>query len=137
MTVCSPSIDWYCAFDSPILSSEEGSHSDHVRQGAASLALVFIMYCVLQTRDGLLVRPHPAIWRALHGCGVLYLLLLSALVVQREDDAVQFLKMFVPVVGTRGSGVVAHDGDASNCSINFETLKRQVTSMWFFAHVIG
>ena len=117
--------------------AEKADAAENVKQSAASVALVFLIYCVLQTRDGLLVRPHPAVWRVLHGIGVLYLLLLSGIVVLHEDDAKRFLQMLVRQVGTREDGVVQHQGDASDCSISLTTLTRQLTSMWFFAHVVG
>jgi hypothetical protein len=30
--------------------------------GLAVMTVVFLLYCMIQLRDGLLLRPHPAVW---------------------------------------------------------------------------
>lgn len=40
-----------------------------------------------------LVRPHPAVWRLVHGLMVVYLLLMVFLLFQTVDDARQFLRV--------------------------------------------
>jgi len=122
---------------SSCVCAERGTPSDNAKQSMASVALVFLTYCALQTRDGLLIRPHPIVWRVVHGVGVLYLLLLAALVVLEDNDAKQFLSLFSTDVNKRGEGAQPHQGDASDCTIHWVTIKRQLTSMWFFAHVVG
>lgn len=43
------------------------------------MILSFVSYSVLQTRDGLMVRPHPAVWRAIHGIVLVYMIILVSL----------------------------------------------------------
>lgn len=40
-----------------------------------------------------MVRPHPALWRVIHGMVIIYLLALVFLVFQDVDDARQLLKV--------------------------------------------
>ena len=46
---------------------KEGS----VASGLAVAASVFLAYCAVQVRDGLMSRPHPVVWRVVHGLGIL------------------------------------------------------------------
>jgi phosphatidylserine synthase 2 len=40
-----------------------------------------------------MVRPHPAVWRLVHGIMVCYLLFMTYLLFQNVHDARQFLKV--------------------------------------------
>ena len=68
---------------------------------------------------------------------MLYTLAAFAVVSLNVAQAKAALQVFIPEVGTRPMGVVAHDGDATQCSITPTTVFRQLTSVWFTAHVIG
>lgn len=46
-----------------------------------------------------MVRPHPAIWRIMHGMIVIYLLGLVFLLFQDVDNARQLLKVQAPLQG--------------------------------------
>ncbi|KAG6466475.1 hypothetical protein ZIOFF_075713 [Zingiber officinale] len=46
-----------------------------------------------------LIRPHPAIWRLVHGMTVVYLVALTFLLFQNRDDARQFMKYLHPALG--------------------------------------
>lgn len=96
--------------------------------------LIFLVYCFLQTRDGLMVRPHPGLWRIVHGCSVVYLLLLAALSVQNREGAVAALQVLFPEVGDMSRQT--HSGGLE-CEINAKSLYRGVSSIWFLAHVAG
>lgn len=87
----------------------------NVQSSIASASFIFLSYCFLQTRDGLLVRPHPGVWRIVHGCAVIYLIALAALSVQNVKNARRLLKVLFPEVGRQAH----HEaGDASTCDIN-------------------
>ena len=45
-----------------------------VVSGVATAGALFLVYCVTQLRDSMMLRPHPAFWRLVHGCCILYLL---------------------------------------------------------------
>ncbi|KAG6497268.1 hypothetical protein ZIOFF_045166 [Zingiber officinale] len=46
-----------------------------------------------------LIRPHPAIWRLVHGMAIVYLVALTFLLFQNRDDARQFMKYLHPALG--------------------------------------
>ncbi len=54
----------------------------HVNSGLVAAALVFLVFCLLYLHDGPFVRPHPAVWRVVTGCGILYLCSLIYLLFQ-------------------------------------------------------
>ncbi|KDO26015.1 hypothetical protein SPRG_08668 [Saprolegnia parasitica CBS 223.65] len=87
----------------------------NVRNGLWSASFIFLAYCFLQTRDGLLVRPHPGVWRIVHGLSVLYLLLLAALSVQNLASATAAIRVLFPEVGTKAT---AKPSTSLNCEIN-------------------
>lgn len=49
-------------------------------------------YSVVQGPKTTMARPHPAVWRLVHGCAVVYTLMLVWMLLQTVDDARQFLK---------------------------------------------
>jgi phosphatidylserine synthase 2 len=46
------------------------------------MAIVFLVYNLLQARDGLLVRPHRVVWRVVTGIAVLYMMALGIVLFQ-------------------------------------------------------
>ncbi|KAL8272279.1 hypothetical protein Esti_003796 [Eimeria stiedai] len=62
-------------------------------------------YCFLESRDGLLVRPHPGFWRLVHGLCLTYFLLLVALLAMHRDDGRFFIRVLAPGVGARNKNV--------------------------------
>ncbi|KMT19495.1 hypothetical protein BVRB_1g011180 isoform C [Beta vulgaris subsp. vulgaris] len=81
----------------------ERSRSDDVvtsvKRGVWAMIAVFLTYCLLQAPSTVLIRPHPAIWRLVHGMAVIYLVALTFLLFQRRDDARQFMKYLHPDLG--------------------------------------
>ncbi|GLJ25198.1 hypothetical protein SUGI_0482070 [Cryptomeria japonica] len=63
------------------------------------MVAVFLGYCLLQAPSTILIRPHPAIWRLVHGIAVIYLVSLTFLLFQNRDDARQFMKFVHPDLG--------------------------------------
>lgn len=41
----------------------------------------------LQCRDTVIIRPHPGVWRVVHGLGMLYLMCLAVLLVHDKAGA--------------------------------------------------
>ncbi|GLD94812.1 hypothetical protein PINS_up003437 [Pythium insidiosum] len=107
----------------------------NVRTGLCTAVLIFLVYCFLQTRDGLMVRPHPGLWRVVHGCSVVYLLLLAAVSVQNRQGAITSMQFFFPEVGSQRK--MTQRGQKLECDINADTIYRGVSSIWFLAHVTG
>ena len=36
----------------------------------------YLVYCCLNVKDSVLIKPHPMMWRMVHGCGVMYMVTL-------------------------------------------------------------
>ncbi|XP_071693264.1 CDP-diacylglycerol--serine O-phosphatidyltransferase 1-like isoform X2 [Rutidosis leptorrhynchoides] len=84
------------------LDPESNSSDDivtSVKRGIWAMICVFLAYCLLQAPSTLLIRPHPAIWRLVHGMAVIYLVALTFLLFQNRDDARQFMKYLHPDLG--------------------------------------
>ena len=100
------------------------------------LAVAIMGYCFLESRDGLLVRPHPGFWRLIHGLCFAYFLALVVLLAVHRDDGRFLLRMLVPGFGAKKenifSGTLVLD-----CSMGMKTLTRQLTSVWFISHAVG
>ncbi|EMS45501.1 Phosphatidylserine synthase 2 [Triticum urartu] len=81
----------------------EGSFSadrvSSVKRGVFAMIAVFLAYSFLQAPSTVLIRPHPAIWRLVHGMAVVYLVALTFLLFQTRDDARQFMKYLHPDLG--------------------------------------
>ncbi|KAH9155515.1 hypothetical protein LEN26_003294 [Aphanomyces euteiches] len=109
--------------------------AQNVRNGGMSAAFIFLVYCFLQTRDGLLVRPHPGVWRIVHGLAVLYLLIMAALSVQNAQSATAAIRVLFPEVGVKKESKLPRV--PLECELNASTIQRGVSSIWFLAHVTG
>lgn len=72
-----------------------------VCRGLTVIAVVFLVYCAIQLRDGLMVRPHPALWRVVQGCAILYSMALVYILVQPPAAARASLKLFDSELGER------------------------------------
>lgn len=60
--------------------AQEGTDPDgNTRAAALGVCFLFLVHCFLQCRDSLFVRPHPGVWRLVHGVGMLYLFGLAIL----------------------------------------------------------
>ncbi|XP_073007059.1 CDP-diacylglycerol--serine O-phosphatidyltransferase 2-like isoform X1 [Typha latifolia] len=70
-----------------------------VKRGVWAMIAVFLAYCVLQAPSTILIRPHPAVWRLVHGMAVVYLVALTFLLFQTRLDARQFMKYLHPDLG--------------------------------------
>ncbi|XP_024366747.1 CDP-diacylglycerol--serine O-phosphatidyltransferase 1 isoform X2 [Physcomitrium patens] len=73
----------------------------NTKRGVWAVIAVFMGYCLLQAPPTILVRPHPAFWRFIHGMAVVYLVFLTFLLFQNRDDARQFLKYLHPDLGVQ------------------------------------
>ncbi|KAG0629678.1 hypothetical protein M758_1G121500 [Ceratodon purpureus] len=54
----------------------------NTKRGVWATIAVFLGYCLLQAPSTVLVRPHPAFWRFVHGIAVIYLVILTFLLFQ-------------------------------------------------------
>ncbi|XP_078428378.1 phosphatidyl serine synthase family protein isoform X2 [Wolffia australiana] len=78
---------------------ETAVSSDRVestKRGIWAMIFVFLTYCLLQAPSTILIRPHPALWRLVHGMAVIYLVSLTFILFQARDDARLFMKYLDP-----------------------------------------
>ena len=68
----------------------------NVERGVWGVVLLFLGYSVLQGPACAMIRPHPAVWRLVHGIVVIYLSSLVFLLFQTASDARQLLKAAPP-----------------------------------------
>ena len=78
--------------------------------------LIFLLFSMVQMRDGLFTRPHPAVWRVVMGLGVLYLMGLVFLLFQDLPSAREYMVYIDPRLGKP----LADKNYAENCSITYE-----------------
>eukprot|EP01105_Mastigella_eilhardi_P028810 TRINITY_DN977_c0_g1_i1.p1 TRINITY_DN977_c0_g1~~TRINITY_DN977_c0_g1_i1.p1 ORF type:complete len:487 (-),score=160.17 TRINITY_DN977_c0_g1_i1:75-1484(-) len=71
----------------------------NLKMGIGSACLAFIIFCMLQLKDGEFTRPHPLVWRAVTGMSLLYMMLLIVLFFTDVDDARQWVKFLDPSLG--------------------------------------
>ncbi|CEM36299.1 unnamed protein product [Vitrella brassicaformis CCMP3155] len=98
-----------------------------------------VLYSFLQTRDGLLVRPHPAFWRCVHGVCLFHWFFVIALLLLTPDQGRELMYLIFP--GTRpdpSRRKNVFDGTLEiDCRINLSTVIRQIQTPWFTSHIIG
>lgn len=118
-----------------------------IADGRASVIGVFIalvIYCMLQSKDGLMVRPHPIVWRAIHGMFLCYFLLLIVFVSLPPLNGITLLHEMLPDIGGGSGAVFAEQMRTAKphllpaeCAITLNNVWRQISSIWFIAHVAG
>ena len=96
---------------------------------------------MVQFKDGLFYRPHPAFWRVVKGLAVVYLVFLVWLLFQNSHDARQIWTFYDPKLG-----VPLPERDyAADCRIytpesnvsKFENVRNTVYDEFMVAHVVG
>ncbi|XP_020105465.1 CDP-diacylglycerol--serine O-phosphatidyltransferase 2-like [Ananas comosus] len=112
-----------------------------VRRGVWAMIAVFLIYCVLQAPSTLLIRPHPAVWRFVHGMAVVYLVALTFLLFQNRDDARQFMKYLHPHLGVelpkRSYGVDCRIYVPENPKSRFINVYETLFDEFVLAHIVG
>ncbi|EFA78652.1 phosphatidylserine synthase [Heterostelium album PN500] len=121
--------------------NNEQSSEGNVKTGLLGVCAAFLLFSMLQMRDGLFVRPHPAFWRVVMGMGVIYLCGLVFLLFQTADDARLIMKHIDPKLGVK----LPERSYAENCDLytpdhpesNFKNLKDTVNDEFIWAHLFG
>ncbi|OIV91083.1 hypothetical protein TanjilG_30305 [Lupinus angustifolius] len=112
-----------------------------VKRGVWAMIAVFLAYCLLQAPSTVLIRPHPAIWRLVHGMAVVYLVALTFLLFQKRDDARQFMKYLHPDLGfelpERSYGADCRLYLADNPTSRFKNVYETLFDEFVLAHIIG
>ena len=113
------------------------------RRAALCATVAFLAYCSIQLRDSLLLRPHPAVWRVVHGAALLYLLALVVLLTLPVESARSALRLADGALGPRPA-----ENDklyATDCRIVtpgdpgglFARVYECVADVFIIAHTVG
>jgi hypothetical protein len=126
-------------------SEASENYGPAVRTTFLGLTVLIVFYCMLHTKDGLMIRPHPMLWRAVHGAAFSYVIFLGIVMILPNRLGISFVHDFLmpdiaggaaQVFSKQQNALVRHL-DPSECAITFSNVFRQVTSIYFFAHVFG
>ncbi|KAG6391658.1 hypothetical protein SASPL_149415 [Salvia splendens] len=122
-------------------SSSEGDSIMSVKRGVWAMIAVYLAYSLLQAPSTVLIRPHPAFWRLVHGMAVIYLVALTFLLFQRRDDARQFMKFLHPDLSVelpeRSYGVDCRIYVPENPSSRFKNVYDTLFDVFVVAHILG
>ncbi|MBA0858663.1 hypothetical protein Goshw_029523 [Gossypium schwendimanii] len=122
-------------------SNKSGDLVTSVKRGVWAMIAVFLTYCLLQAPSTVLIRPHPAVWRLVHGMAVVYLVALTFLLFQTRDDARQFMKFLHPDLGVelpeRSYGADCRIYIPENPSSRFKNVYETLFDEFVLAHILG
>lgn len=112
----------------------------NAKMGIWAMVLVYLGYSVVQGPSTCMVRPHPAVWRLVHGIMVCYLLFMVYLLFQNVDDARQFLRHLYPELGVE----LPERQYGAECrlyipgqGINWKSIHDTVWDEFVVAHTLG
>eukprot|EP00898_Chlorokybus_atmophyticus_P003612 jgi/Chlat1/4251/Chrsp27S04325 len=118
----------------------EGLAARNARDGVLAMIAVYLGYSLLQAPDTALKRPHPAVWRFVHGASVVYLLFLVYLLFQTVDDARLFMRNLSPELGV----ALPERAYGDDCRVYtpekdhpFANIRNTVLDEFVVAHLLG
>jgi len=109
---------------------EEGQ--DKRRVGVYAAIVAFLMFSMIQFRDGPFIRPHPAFWRMILGANLLYELSLVFLLFQDLKTARHMMTYIDSNLGVP----LPEKGYADDCALTPKTLWNAV-DIFCLAHALG
>ncbi|KAJ8492404.1 hypothetical protein OPV22_014125 [Ensete ventricosum] len=112
-----------------------------VKRGVWAVIAVYLAYSLLQAPSTVLIRPHPAIWRMVHGMAVVYLVVLTFLLFQNRDDAREFMKFLHSDLGVelpeRSYGTDCRIYVPENPKSRFNNVYETLFDEFVPAHIFG
>lgn len=110
-----------------------------IRVSLASSAAVFLFYCTLQLQDGEVTRPHPVLWRLIHGIIIIYLIFIVFLLSLSSPAAVDRTMQVLldPSCGTAPLPRFETSDYTADCSVSPGNLWNKIWDLYFFAHFFG
>ncbi|KAF9437662.1 hypothetical protein BGZ76_011703 [Entomortierella beljakovae] len=101
--------------------------ASNVKIGLTAVIGAFCVFGMLQFRDSLLLRPHPALWRVVLSVGVVYQLALN------KHDAREIFKYLDPSLGV----ALPEKSYGDACELTYDNVMSQVLDEFVLAHAIG
>ncbi|KAF9194235.1 hypothetical protein BGZ50_006527 [Haplosporangium sp. Z 11] len=105
----------------------------NVKIGVLASIGAFCVFGMLQFRDSLLLRPHPALWRVVLSLGVVYQLFLVFLLFQNKHDARLLFKFLDPSLGVP----LPEKSYGDACELTWDNVVSQVFDEFVLAHALG
>ncbi|CAE6477912.1 unnamed protein product [Rhizoctonia solani] len=115
-----------------ILILERVSGRDKKRLGVYASICAFLVFSMIQFRDGPFIRPHPAFWRIVLGINLLYELALVFLLFQDLDSARTMMTYIDPTLGVP----LPEKSYAEDCSLTVSNLWNAI-DIFCLAHALG
>ncbi|KAF9947436.1 hypothetical protein BGZ70_002677 [Mortierella alpina] len=115
------------------LTPEVDDTLTNVKIGMVASIGAFCVFGMLQFRDSLLLRPHPALWRVVLSVGVVYQLFLVFLLFQNKHDARLLFKFIDPSLGVP----LPEKSYGDACELTRENMMDQVWDVFVLAHALG
>eukprot|EP01012_Entosiphon_sulcatum_P050279 TRINITY_DN6906_c0_g1_i1.p1 TRINITY_DN6906_c0_g1~~TRINITY_DN6906_c0_g1_i1.p1 ORF type:complete len:498 (-),score=110.01 TRINITY_DN6906_c0_g1_i1:6-1445(-) len=121
-------------------SDSDDSHN--IKVGIVVMCASFLWFCFVHLPDGLMLRPHPAVWRVVLGATLIYLLTLVFILFQNIGQARAILGFF----DSRLNKPLPERDYAADCRIvtpdhpsgsRFANVVATVKDEFIFAHVAG
>ncbi|KAG8838632.1 hypothetical protein FRB91_007518, partial [Serendipita sp. 411] len=109
---------------------EEGRSKQ--RLGIYAAIAGFLLFSMIQFRDGPFIRPHPAFWRVVLGINLIYELSMVFLLFQDLNTARDYMVLLDSNLGKP----LPEKSYAEDCSLNFETLWNAL-DIFCVAHALG
>ncbi|CAG8499237.1 5685_t:CDS:2 [Paraglomus brasilianum] len=110
----------------------EEDTSANFKKGFSASICFFLLFAMLQFRDGPFIRPHPAFWRIVMGLGVLYQTFLVFLLFQSKKDARYSISLIDPNLGVP----LPERSYAESCELTYQNVKDQI-DVFVIYHSIG
>ncbi|KAF9987844.1 hypothetical protein BGZ75_010393 [Mortierella antarctica] len=115
------------------LTPEVDDTLTNVKIGMVASIGAFCVFGMLQFRDSLLLRPHPALWRVVLSVGVVYQLFLVFLLFQNKHDARLLFKFIDPSLGVP----LPEKSYGDACELTRVNMMDQVWDVFVLAHALG
>ncbi|CAE7806310.1 ptdss2, partial [Symbiodinium sp. KB8] len=103
--------------------------------GLLACGFVITVFCAEHLRDTLLLRPHPAFWRWVLGCGLLYAAAMAFALFQSIDDLRSWVRFLDPD-HISGSDPLAEKSYGEDCSFTWANLVGTMDE-FVLAHALG
>ena len=122
-------------------TEREAVRSRNLKSSLNAVCASYLLYSALQGPDTHMVKPHPAVWKVMHGLFVLYLLFLVFLLCQETTDARMVLKFLAPDLGVelpeRAYGEDCRIYTPEDPDSKFRVLRDTVFDEFFVGHILG
>ncbi|KAF8685447.1 phosphatidylserine synthase 2 [Rhizoctonia solani] len=119
-------------FPKLLLTSWKTSGRDKKRLGVYASICAFLLFSMVQFRDGPFIRPHPAFWRIVLGVNLLYELALVFLLFQDLDSARTMMTYIDPNLGVP----LPEKSYAEDCALTASNLWNAI-DIFCLAHALG